>query len=244
MSAADGRRADFGRGADGMRDSAGGRGAESWRGADFGRGAGEIGNAGAGRGADGMRGGGLGAEAYGLPVTVEVAGVRVPIRTDFRAVLDVLAAASDPLLDDGARAAVMLVIMFPNWRSLPRERVGDALLAARDFIDRGSVGRGGSGTVRLFDWREDAGLIVPAVNRVAGFDVRAAEYLHWWTFLSYFFEIGDSLFGAVLRVRKKRAAGKKLDDAEAEFFRENRELFDPPPRDGGDDGEAAVLRWL
>ncbi len=237
MSDADGRGAFGGSGADEMRGSVGGCGAESWRGADG------IGSAGAGRGADVERGGGLGAEAYGLPVTVEVAGVRVPIRTDFRAVLDVLAAASDPLLDDGARAAVMLVIMFPGWRTLPRERVGDALLAARDFIDRGSVGRGGSGTVRLFDWRADAGLIVPAVNRVAGFDVRAAEYLHWWTFLSYFFEIGDSLFGAVLRVRKKRAAGKKLDAAEAEFFRENREFFDPPPRGSGD-GEAAVLRWL
>ena len=74
---------------------------------------------------------------------------------------------------------------------------------------------------RTMDWEQDAALIFPAVNRVAGFEVRAAKQLHWWTFLGYFMEIRDSTYATILALRQKKARGKKLEKEEAEFWRRN-----------------------
>ena len=74
---------------------------------------------------------------------------------------------------------------------------------------------------RTMDWEQDAPLIFPAVNRVAGFEVRAAKHLHWWTFLGYLMEIRDSTFATILALRQKKARGKKLEKEEAEFWRRN-----------------------
>lgn len=178
---------------------------------------------------------------YGLPTSVTVRGQNIPIRTDYRAVLDVLAACADPALDGGARAEVMLRIMFPDRSLITEDNAAEALAAAVEFIDCGR--RAEAGAPRLFDWEADAELIVPAVNKIAGGDVRALPYLHWWSFLSYFFEIGDSLFASVLRIRQKRASGARLDAAEAEFYRENRRLFGARP-EASTREEEEILKWL
>ena len=54
--------------------------------------------------------------------------------------------------------------------------------------------------------------------------MRSAEYIHWWTFLGYFMEIRDSAYAAVLKLRNKRARGRKLDRDEQAFWRENRAI--------------------
>ena len=52
------------------------------------------------------------------------------------------------------------------------------------------------------------------------------QYLHWWTFLGAYMEIGESLFSQILNVRIKKAKGKKLDDWERDFYKENKNLID------------------
>ncbi len=187
--------------------------------------------------------------AYSLPVSVAVGGRELPIRTDYRAVLDVLAAMNDPALDDRARAYVTLRIIFPG--EVPPKLTGEAIAAACRFIDGGAPACSGTARgagIRLFDWEADASLIIPAVNRVAHTEIRALPYLHWWTFLSYFFEIGESLFSSVLRVRYKRAHGLRLDPVESEFYRRNRAVCDMhrAERDAGRGAceEAAIIEWL
>jgi hypothetical protein len=76
------------------------------------------------------------------------------------------------------------------------------------------------------DWEQDFPLIVSPVNRSLGFEVRGVEYLHWWTFLAAYREIGDCTFAQVVSIRKKKMAGKKLDRAEAQFYADNREIVD------------------
>ena len=77
------------------------------------------------------------------------------------------------------------------------------------------------------DWDQDADIIIPAINRVAGTgDVRAMPYLHWWTFLGYYMEIGESLFSNIVQIRQKKAKRKKLEKWEQEFYRENKKLID------------------
>lgn len=50
--------------------------------------------------------------------------------------------------------------------------------------------------------------------------------LHWWTFLSAYYEIGDCLFAQIVRIREKKAKGKALDKSDREFYRKNRALID------------------
>ena len=53
------------------------------------------------------------------------------------------------------------------------------------------------------------------------------EYMHWWTFLSLYQEIGgDCTFAQVVSIRYKKAHGKKLDKQEREWYRKNRKIVD------------------
>ena len=69
------------------------------------------------------------------------------------------------------------------------------------------------------DWEQDAALLFPAVNKAAGFEVRTCPYMHWWTFMSYYMEIGESLFASVINIRLKKSKGKKLEKEAQEFQR-------------------------
>ena len=162
---------------------------------------------------------------YSLPTTVEVGGKEYDIRTDFRAILDVLASQRDPDLDSQTKAVVLLKIMYPQWRTIPQGDLQEAIEKAIEFIDCG-VEDDGKQKPQLVDWEQDATMIVSAINKVAHTEVRQLQYLHWWTFFSYYMEIGESLFSQVVNIRSKKARHKKLEKYEQEFYRENKKLVD------------------
>lgn len=159
---------------------------------------------------------------YELPITLNVAGTDYPIRTDFRVIIDILIAMSDPEMEDWERQEVMFLIIYPEHDSIPLEHHDEACKGAAEFIDYNIPS--GKRKPKTLDWGQDAPLIIPAVNKVAGKEVRSLEYLHWWTFLGYFMEIEDGLASQVWAIRQKKAKGKKLEKWEKEFERENREL--------------------
>ena len=162
---------------------------------------------------------------YSLPMTLEVGGKEYDIRTDFRAILDVLASQRDPDLDPQTKALVMLKIVYPKWNAIPQEYLKEALEKAISFIDCG-IAEDDKPKPQLVDWEQDAPMIVSAINRVAHTEVRQLQYLHWWTFFSYYMEIGEGLFSQVVSIRSKKAQHKKLEKYEQEFYRENKKLVD------------------
>ena len=100
-----------------------------------------------------------------------------------------------------------------------------ALQAFTDFVDprHGSQGKKPSG--HLIDWQQDFDLMVAPINHILGFECRAADYLHWRTFLSAYLEIPpESVFARVLRIREKLRAGKKLEKNERNWYHKNRDL--------------------
>ena len=136
---------------------------------------------------------------YELPTSVEIEGTAYEIRSDYRAALDICAALSDPSLSDGDRALVILDIFYPGFAEAPR----------------------------LVDWEQDFPYIVAPVNRVCGQEIRAVSYMHWWTFVSYYYEIGgDCTFAQIVHIRDKLARGKTLDKSERVWYRQNRRLVD------------------
>ena len=71
--------------------------------------------------------------------------------------------------------------------------------------------------IKTIDWKHDEMIIFPAVNKCAGFEVRSCPYMHWWTFLGIFGEIGEGLFSTVMNIRQKNAKGKNLKNGNASF---------------------------
>lgn len=170
---------------------------------------------------------------YDLPTELDVQGVTYEIRSDYRPILDIIEAMNDPDLTGQDRAYIALDIFFPGFYEMPPEHYEEAVRLCLWFINGGEEERKKNGPT-LMSWEQDFKIIVSPVNRVFGKDIRSIPYdyetntggIHWWTFLSAFYEIGDCLFSQVVGIRDKKARGKKLDKQDQEFYRKNRGLVD------------------
>lgn len=159
-----------------------------------------------------------------LPTKLDVNGVSYNIRSDYRDILRIFSAFNAPELSDREKTFVLLKQMYVDFSEIPYTDYEAAYKAAFDFID-GSVIHEDRPSPRIVNWEKDEQLIFPAVNKVAGFEVRSADYLHWWTFLGYFQGIDrDDTWGFVLLIRQKRAKHKQLEKHEREFYAANRKL--------------------
>lgn len=164
--------------------------------------------------------------SWQLPASLEIGGASYAIRTDFRVILDIFMAFNDPDLPDYAKPQVMIEILYEDWKNIPPEHMEEAVKEAYRFIDCGNE-PDNKKRPKMVDWEQDSDIIVPAVNKVAGIgDIRSLPYLHWWTFMGYFMEIGEGVFSSVLNIRYKQAHGKKLEKWEKDFYRENRRIID------------------
>lgn len=155
--------------------------------------------------------------------TLSVNGKVYAIRTDFRDVLKIVCAFEDAELEDSEKIYICLFILYEDFESIPESDYEAAFQAALEFIDHGGQQEKAK-SPRIMDWEQDENILFPAINKVAGFETRAVEYLHWWTFLGYFMEITDGVFSQVLGIRTKKAKHKKLDKWEREFYSKNKTL--------------------
>lgn len=163
---------------------------------------------------------------YALPTSVDVNGKTYQIESDYRAVLDILAALSDNDLTMEERATAALDIFYPDFDDMPLSDHEEALRQCYRFIDHGQESKEQKKQPVLMSWEQDFDMIIAPVNRIAGCEVRAMEYLHWYSFLSFYQEIGDCLFAHVVSIRDKKARGKALDKQEREFYKRNRDIID------------------
>ncbi len=163
--------------------------------------------------------------AYDLPTSLTIGGVGYSIRYGWRAVLDILSACSDPALDEQCKAICVIQILFPDYEKIPEELIPEALTKACEFIDCGQKDDG-KPKPKMIDWEQDATIIIPEINKVAGKEVRLDPNIHWWTFYGWFMGIGDGLMASVLHIRQKKARGKKLESWEKEFYEANKALVD------------------
>ena len=172
--------------------------------------------------------------AWKLPTSLNVGGNDYKIRTDYRVILDILAAMNDPdILDPGMtedekqaeKVLTMLQILYIDFDRMPPSDWKEASEKACEFIDCG-IRDDGTPKPRLMDWEQDAPVIVPAVNKVCGKDVRSVKYMHWWTFLGYYMEIGECTLATIVSIRDKKRRGKKLEKWEQEYYRRNKKLID------------------
>ena len=98
---------------------------------------------------------------------------------------------------------ICLFILYEDFNAIPKDDYEAAFKAALAFIDHNDKPEdtGGKPPPRVMDWEQDENIMFPAVNKVAGFEVRSAQYVHWWTFM-----------------------GKKLEKWEREYWNSNRAI--------------------
>lgn len=172
---------------------------------------------------------------YELPTTVPVAGTVYNIRNkaDYRVILDVIATCEDVELTGEEQVIISLIIFYEELDTVDSifeifntpEMVEEALQAMMDFIGCYDDDLGYKTQHKVVDWVQDEQLIVSAINRVAQTEIRALEYLHWWTFISYYMAVGECTLSTIVGIRDKIARGKKLEDFERTFKRDNPQYF-------------------
>ena len=140
-------------------------------------------------------------------------------------VLNIFEALNDDTLSDDDKALVMLKSLYITFSSIPREHIQEAAEKAMWFLDGGDIPKITSDGIQTFDWKHDESIVFPAVNKVAGYETRSCKYLHWWTFVGLFNEVGDGLFSSVMSIRTKLKKGKKLEDSEKEFYKTHKNMI-------------------
>lgn len=162
---------------------------------------------------------------YDLPEHVEISGTQYEINSDFRCALDIFEVMNDTELTGRERGAISLAFFYKDFDTMPPEHYEQAVKSMLWFL-RGGSDEPTRKQKKLMDWEQDFPYIIAPVNRIIGHDVRSDVHFHWWTFLAAYMEIGDCLFGNIIRVRQMKAEGKKLDKTDAEWYRRNRDIVD------------------
>ena len=157
-----------------------------------------------------------------LPRSLEINGKIYDINTDFRVILVIISAFNDDDLEDNEKVYICLKRLYVDFDSMPHDDYEEAYSAAIRFIECEQP-QEQKRSPRIVNWEKDEQMIFPAINKVAGCEVRLLDYLHWYTFYGFFQGIStDDTYGYILTLRQKKAKGKKFEKHEQEFWNNNR----------------------
>lgn len=163
---------------------------------------------------------------YGLPKTLDICGKEYDIRSDFREVLEVLDILGNVKLKDEERHFLTLLFFYSDFETIPPECYEEAVTKCYWFINGGKDEEADQKSPRLMDWEQDYQYIIAPINRIMGHDIRGDEYVHWWSFLAAFGEIGECTWSQIVHIRDARARGRPLDKSDQEWYRRNKKIVD------------------
>lgn len=157
-----------------------------------------------------------------LPYSVLIEYKECEIDPDYRNILDIFVILNDPDLLEQEKVSLALQYFYTTDDY--KVDIETAIKYMMDFIAGGECDTTPSDTHEkpLYDWEQDFDIIVAPINKIIGHDIRMDEELHWWTFLSAFMEIGECTFSTFVSIRNKKNKGKKLDKAEEQIYRDNK----------------------
>ena len=168
-----------------------------------------------------------------------VLGDRVyAIHGDYRDVLEIFSYFEDPDLPDYVKWRIALALFYEG--EIPPRHRQEAMEFLSEFLT-GGKGEDQTRGPKLLDWEQDGSMIVAEVNKVAGQEIRALPFVHWWTFLGWFHGIGEGPLSTVVGIREKLRKGKKLEPHEKEFYRSHKQVADLKPRYSREDLEQQQL---
>jgi hypothetical protein len=169
---------------------------------------------------------------YEIPTTIEIDGNEFPIRCkgDYRMVLDCFSCLNDLELTEQERVFGALEIFYEDFddiedfRGMSEDLMKSLVMEMYKFMECNENPMH-SMPYKTIDWEKDGQIIFSAVNKVAHTEIRSVKYLHWWTFIGYFCEVGESVLSVVVTIRNKIKQNKKLEKYEKEFKARNPHYF-------------------
>ena len=170
---------------------------------------------------------------YSLQTSVQVGQESFHIRNngDYRMILDCFEAMNDKDLSELERMYVAVAIFYDDFADADEvlqrgDIIDDLYKGIIDFINCGETEReSNTHNYKVIDWQKDSNLICSAINNVAKTEIRALDYLHWWTFMGYYNAIGECTLSNIVSIRYKTAKGEKLEKYEKKFKQDNPEYF-------------------
>lgn len=194
---------------------------------------------------------------FDLPTSIYINGQPYGITNngDYRMVLDCFTALNDVELDEEERVISALIIFYKDVNSIEdisrvfdTETFSEAVQKMYQFFNCNQKEIGAKSNRKLVDWEQDEQIIVSAVNNVAKMEIRAVEYMHWFTFMGYYTSVGESVLSTVISIRDKILKGKKLEDYEKEFRSANPGYFEWNHKtveelEADKDFEAIMAQW-
>lgn len=170
---------------------------------------------------------------YELPISVTVNDTEYKITNagDFRMVLDCFSALNDIEMGEDFRILASLLIFYEDFNDIedvenvPEDDLTQLIREMMLFFNCGQPDDDNVNLPKLIDWDNDSMMIIAAVNNVAGKEVRAEQYIHWWTFVGYYMSVGESVLSTVVGIRDKIVKGKKLDKWEKDYKAEHPKYF-------------------
>lgn len=161
---------------------------------------------------------------YTLPTSVNIDGVECQFNTDFRDILNIFNILSEPNLLEFERVSIALDLFYKdeNYKINIEEAI-KIMFAFMSQEEEYEESKDSGSSKPLYDWEQDFNIIIAPINRILGYDIRSKEYVHWWTFLSAFMEIGECTFSTYVSIRDKLNKNKKLEKYEERLLRENKD---------------------
>ena len=162
-------------------------------------------------------------DKYTLPTSIEIDGEKCQINTDFRDILEIFNVLSNPNLLEVEKVSIALDLFYSD--ECYKINIEKAIKEMFHFISQNDEDdtKNQKEEKPLYDWDQDYNIIIAPINRTLGYDVRGKEYVHWWTFLSAFMEIGECTFSTYVGIRDKLNKNKKLEKYEERILRENKD---------------------
>lgn len=164
--------------------------------------------------------------SWTLPRSLDIGGTHQKINADFRDILDIIKHLNDTAQPESLNAYIALNLFYEDFESIPDGCWQEAAEKMMWFINCGESPQVNEKKPQMIDWEQDQQMIIADINKVAGQEVRALPFCHWWTFIAWFNAIGEGQLSTVVSIRDKLRKHKKLIDWEKEFYRENRSKID------------------
>lgn len=101
--------------------------------------------------------------SYELPTSVDIGGATYAIRSDYRAILDVLEVMADTTISDEDRTLITLTIFYEGFDKMPMCDFQAAVDYMKWFINGGTETRKSGSNLRLMNWQQDFKLIASPV---------------------------------------------------------------------------------
>lgn len=189
---------------------------------------------------------------YSLQTSVEIGQESFKIRQkgDFRMILDLFETMNDSELSEFERLYTTLIIFYEDFNSIEdvdahADILEDLYKSMMKFVNNGEDEReSNTQNYKVLDWQKDSNLICSAINNVAKTEIRALDYLHWWTFLGYYNAIGECTLSNIVSIRYKIARNEKLEKHEKKFRQDNPEYFNIDMRTAQQKADDEYLRKL